>query len=178
MRLYSLMSPNRLTLMNPSLQLDSTDRAILHYLQACAKLTNAQLAQHIGLSPASTLERVRKLERQGVIKSYHAKLDPRKLALHTFMLVQLKVHPLTAASVTALQETIANIPEVVACYQVIGDVDFVLQVVVTDIATYQQRVVHRLSEVKGIQHLKASIVTATLKETGIPVTPPHTAPSS
>ena len=154
-------------MMDIALPLDQTDRAILNHLQTHAKLTNAQLAQYVGLSPASTLERVRKLESRGIIKNYQAQLDPKKLALHTCVLGQIKLQPLTAASVAAFQETIAHIPEVVACYQVVGDADFLIKVVATDIAAYQQLVMHRLSEVQGIQHIKTLVITATIKETGI-----------
>ncbi len=162
--------------MDIALHLDQTDRAILNHLQTHAKLTNAQLAQYIGLSPASTLERVRKLESRGIIRSYQAKLDPQKLAWHTCVIGQIKLQPLTADNVTAFKETIAQVPEVVACYQVVGDADFLIKVVATDIAAYQQLVMHRLSEVQGIQYIKPFVITATIKETGIPVTPPHSAP--
>lgn len=164
--------------MDIALQLDQTDRAILNHLQAHAKLTNAQLAQHIGLSPASTLERVRKLESRGIIKSYHAKLAPQKLALHTCMLVQIKLQHLTAASITAFKEVIGRIPEVVECHQVVGDADFLLKVVTTDITAYQQLVMHQLSAVKDIQHMKPFVITATIKEAGMPIKPAHTAAQS
>ena len=70
-------------------KLDKTDRKILSILQGSAKITNAQLSKEIGLSPAPTLERVKKLEQTGIIKSYHAQLDPEKIGLgvSTFVLV-------------------------------------------------------------------------------------------
>jgi Lrp/AsnC family transcriptional regulator, leucine-responsive regulatory protein len=150
-------------------QLDQIDRDMLDHLQARAKLTNAQLAQQVGLSPASTLERVRKLERQGIIRGYHAKLDPTKLALYTCVMMQIKLQHLTAESVAAFRTAMALIPEVVACYQVVGDADFLAKVVTTDITAYQHLVMHRLSEVRGIQHMKSFVITATIKEAGIPV---------
>jgi Lrp/AsnC family transcriptional regulator, leucine-responsive regulatory protein len=150
-------------------QLDQIDRDILDRLQTQAKLTNAQLAQHVGLSPASTLERVRKLEHQGIIKGYHAKLDPAKLALYTCVMMQIKLQHLTVESVAAFRTAIALIPEVVACYQVVGDIDFLAKVITRDITDYQHLVMHRLSEVKGIQHMQSFVITATVKEAGIPV---------
>jgi Lrp/AsnC family transcriptional regulator, leucine-responsive regulatory protein len=152
------------------LQLDKIDRDILDRLQAQAKLTNAQLAQHVGLSPASTLERVRRLERQGIIKGYHAKLDPAKLALYTCVMMQIKLQHLTAESVAAFRTTMALIPEVVACYQVVGGgADFLAKVITRDITDYQHLVMHRLSEVMGIQHMQSFVITATVKEAGVPV---------
>ena len=151
--------------------LDQIDRDILNHLQAQARLTNAQLAQHVGLSPASTLERVRKLERQGIIKSYHAKLDPTKLSLDTCVVMQIKLHRLTTESVAAFRESMALIPEVVECHQVVGDADFLVKVLATDIAAYQYLVMNRLSAVQGIQYMKSFVITATVKEGGIPVMP-------
>lgn len=150
-------------------QLDRIDRDILDHLQAQAKLTNAQLAQHIGLSPASTLERVRKLERQDLIKGYHAKLDPEKLSLCTCVMMQIKLQHLTTKSIATFIEAIKHIPEVVECHQVVGDADFLAKVITTDLVAYQRLVMHRLGEVKGIQHMKSFVITATVKETGIPI---------
>lgn len=155
--------------MDTYLQLDQTDRAILRHLQDRAKLTNVQLAEEVGLSPASTLERVRKLEKKGVIKSYHARLAPEKLALHTQLIVQVKLQHMTSHNVTAFQKAIAAIPEITACHQVIGDVDFVLKVVTRDIPAYQELVMNQLSAIESIQLLKPLVITATLKEMGIPI---------
>lgn len=158
--------------MDTRLPLDHTDYAILQHLQDHAKLTNAQLAQNVGLSPAATLERVKKLERQGVIKSYHAKLDPEQLALRTCILIQIKLRRLAKKDVDAFKTCIAHIPEVVTCYQVVGSVDFLIKVITTDIAAYQHVVTHQLSKVEGIQHMQAFVVAASLKDTGVPVLPP------
>lgn len=155
--------------METSLQLDQTDREILKRLQARAKLTNVQLAEEVGLSPASTLERVRKLETKGIIKSYHARLAPEKLALRAQLIVQVKLQHITADHVAAFQKAIEAIPEVVTCYQVLGDVDFVLKIVNKDLAAYQQLVMHQLSTVENIRSLKPLIITATSKESGIPL---------
>lgn len=150
-------------------QLDRTDRDILNYLQKQAKLTNAQLAQNVGLSPASTLERVRKLERQGIIKSYHAQLDPKKLALETCVMMQITLRRLTTNSVKDFIESMERIPEVTACHQVVGDADFLVKVITTNIAAYQHLVMHRFGALQDIQCIKAFVITATLKEAGVPV---------
>jgi DNA-binding Lrp family transcriptional regulator len=77
-----------------NLKLDKIDRKILDILQSNAKITNAQLSKEIGLSPAPTLERVKKLENSGIIKSYHAKLDTDKIGMgvSTFVYATLKGH--------------------------------------------------------------------------------------
>ena len=154
-------------------QLDQIDCDILRHLQAHAKLTNAQMAQDIGLSPAATLERVRRLENQGVIEGYHAKLKPTQLALCTCVMLHVTLQHLSTASVAAFQKTMTRIPEVVECHQVVGDADFLVKVIASDIVAYQQVVMHHFSAVEGIQHMKAFVITATLKEAGITVMP-HT----
>lgn len=155
--------------MQSLLSVDRIDHAILAYLQEHAKHTNAQLAQHIGLSPASTLERVKKLERQGIIKSYRAIIDPHKLDLPTCVFLQIKLQSLTNVHVTAFQTGVARIPAVVACYQVVGDADFFIKVITKDIATYQHLVTYQLSTITSIQSIKAFVTTTTIKDTGVPI---------
>ena len=152
-------------------KLDKTDYVILQALQANGRITNTQLAEDIGLSPASTLERVRKLENQGIIKSYHARLDPQQLSLKASLWLQIKLHSLTPENIAVLQEAIAPLPEVVECYQVIGHADFFVKVVTTDIEAYQDMLMHKLSSVVSIKRIKTFLISAILKETGVPITP-------
>ena len=84
-------------------------------------------------------------------------------------MLQINLQPLTTESIAAFREAIKRIPEVVECHQVIGDADFLAKVVTTDIAAYQHLVIHRLREMGNIQHIKSFVVTATVKEAGIPV---------
>ncbi len=150
-------------------QLDEIDQKILQALQANAKLTNAQLAQHVGLSPASTLERVRKLEIHQVIKSYHARLAPEKIALHAQVIIQVKLHSLTKENVETFKKAITQIPEVTECHQVVGEADFWVRVVTGDLKAYQSLLMNQLSTIGVVKHVQPFVVTATLKETGIPV---------
>lgn len=155
-----------------SIKLDKTDCAILRTLQANAKITNAQLAEDIGLSPASTLERVKKLENQGVIKSYHARLDHHKLSLKASLWLQIRLRSLTPENIAGFIEAIGHLPEVVECYQVVGNADFFVKVIATDISTYQDILVHKLSSITTIKRIKSFLISATLKETEVPITPP------
>ncbi len=150
-------------------QLDQKDRVIIHHLQQEGRLTNLQLAQRISLSPAATLERVRRLENRGIIRSYHAKIDPQKLDLYTCVLVLIKLNPMTAESINDFKESMSHLPAVVACYRMVGDADFLIKVIVADMAAYQQLVTHQLSKVKCVQHMKPFVVTDTIKEAGVPV---------
>jgi len=151
--------------------LDKTDCSILSMLQANARITNAQLAEDIGLSPAATLERVRKLENQGIIKSYHARLDPQKLSLGVSLWLQIRLCNLAAENIVAFQEAITPLPEVVECYQVIGNADFLVKVVAPDLETYQAVLIPQLSSIVSIKRIKPFLISAALKEAGLPVRP-------
>lgn len=170
-KIYSLMPSN----------FDNIDLIILQKLQANAKITNAQLAQDISLSPASTLERVRKLENQAIIKSYYAKLDPQQLSLRATLWLQVRLYALTLEHVATFQQAIANLLEVVECYQVIGNADFFVKVITIDIAAFQTKTMPKLGAITAIKRIKPFLISATLKETGLPIIDlckPNNAPSS
>jgi len=119
-------------------KLDEIDRKILEILQSNAKITNAQLSKDIGLSPAPTLERVKKLENSGIIKSYHAKLDTDLIGLgvHTFVQVTLKGH--NKRNIDLFLAEINNVEEVIECHHITGSGDFILKVIAKDIVSYQK----------------------------------------
>lgn len=152
-------------------KLDKIDYNILSNIQNNAKITNLQLSETIGLSPASTLERVKRLEMQGVIKSYHAQLDRYKLAVHFNLWLQICLHNLSQETIKNFKQAIDQLPEVIACYQVIGDVDFLLSILTTDMVAYQNILVNKLSEISSIKSIKTMTVLSTIKETGIPIIP-------
>ncbi|OJW71796.1 MAG: hypothetical protein BGO68_03310 [Candidatus Amoebophilus sp. 36-38] len=152
-------------------KLDKLDYSILINIQNNAKITNLQLSETIGLSPASTLERVKRLETQGIIKSYHAQLDRYKLAIHLNLWLQICLHDLAQETIKNFKQALDQLPEVVACYQVVGEVDFLLSVLTTDMIAYQNILVNKLSGIKSIKSIKTMIVLSTLKETGIPIIP-------
>ena len=111
------------------IKLDATDRKILELLQSNSNITNAQLSQEIGLSPAPTLERVKKLENGGVIKSYHAVIDPSAVGMgvSTFVTVSLKGH--NKDNIDKFIQAIQKIEEVIECHHVTGQADFILRCV-------------------------------------------------
>ena len=103
------------------IKLDTTDRKILELLQTNSNITNAQLAQEIGLSPAPTLERVKKLETAGVIRSYHAVVDAASVGLgvSTFVMVTLKGH--NKENIAKFMQAISQIKEIVECHRQQGN---------------------------------------------------------
>lgn len=148
-------------------KLDNIDRKILEILQANGKITNAQLAKEIGLSPAPTLERVKKLERKGVISSYHAKLDHNMIGLgvSTFVLASLKSH--SKKHLEHFVESIDRIDEIVECHHITGSGDFILKIVCKDIQAYQILMLEKVSDIEGVDNLQSMICMATYKDSKV-----------
>ncbi len=142
---------------------DSIDRKILGILQTNAKITNAQLSVEIGLSPAPTLERVKKLEKSGVIRSYHAQLDEHKIGLEVSTFVQVTLTGHNKKNIEVFMKAIDNIDEVVECHHITGRGDILLKVVTKDIASYQELILERISEIEVVDNLQSMVILSTLK---------------
>jgi DNA-binding Lrp family transcriptional regulator len=148
-------------------KLDNIDRKIVELLQADSNITNAQLAQEIGLSPAPTLERVKKLETQGVIKSYHAVIDLASVGLgvSTFVMCTLKGH--NKENIEKFISAIKNIEEVVECHHVTGQADFILKVVAPDIPAYQSLMLEKVSNIEVVDSLQSTVILSTFKDSKV-----------
>ena len=148
-------------------KLDKIDRKILEILQSSAKITNAQLSKEIGLSPAPTLERVKKLEVSGIIKSYHAVLDTDKIRLgvSTFVLVTLKGHNKT--NIESFIKSINQIDEVIECHHVTGSGDFILKVIAENIASYQKLMLEKVTDIKEVDNMQSMVILSTFKDSKV-----------
>ncbi len=153
--------------MPTNLKIDQTDRKILEILQANAKITNAQLSKEIGLSPAPTLERVKKLENSGVIKSYHAQLDTGTIGLgvNTFVMVTLKGH--NKKNIDLFLDEINRIEDVIECHHITGSGDFILRVIAKDITSYQKLMLEKVSEIEVVDSLQSMIILSTFKDSKV-----------
>ena len=149
------------------LKLDATDRKILEILQANSNITNAQLAIEIGLSPAPTLERVKKLENAKVIKSYHAVIDMASVGLgvSTFVMVTLKGH--NKENIEKFMEAMRKIEEVIECHHLTGQADFILKVVSPDIPSYQTLMLEKVSNIDVVDNMQSMVILSTFKDTKI-----------
>ncbi len=149
------------------MRLDGTDRKILKILQTNSNITNAQLAQEIGLSPAPTLERVKKLENAGVIKSYHAAVDQAKVGLgvSTFVMVSLKGH--NKDNIQKFVEEMKKIEEVVECHHLTGQSDFILKVVSPDIPSYQTLMLEKVSNFEMVDNMQSLVILSTFKDSKV-----------
>ena len=143
--------------------LDSKDKHLLEELQANSRITNAELAKRIGLSPSSTLERVKKLEVSGIIEKYITLLNPRKAGYSCFTFVELKLARHGETPVEDFISSIAHIPEVLECHHITGEADFLLKVATKDIPTYEELILHQLSALTNVQTMKTSVVLSTFK---------------
>ena len=143
--------------------LDATDKKILTILQEDGRITNARLAQEVGLSPPAVLERVRRLEASGVIDKYVAILDRQQagFGVQTIVMVCLSHHQIS--SLQNVKERLTTMDEVLECLQLTGEVDFLLKVAVKDMSAYTNFVNNKLSGIPGIQNVKTSFILETLK---------------
>ncbi len=146
-------------------RLDRTDRLILKSLQADGRITNADLARKVGLSPPSMLQRVRKLENKGLIKAYAASLDQELLgfSVTVFAMVSLSMHQ--DKPIDIFVEEVLKIPEVMECHHVSGDFDFLLKVVARDIHDYERVVREQLTAIQPVGKIHSAFVLRSNKET-------------
>ena len=151
----------------PPFKLDKIDRKILDILQADGRITNAQLSKDIGLSPAPTLERVKKLENTGIIKSYHAKLDTAKidLGVSTYVMVSLKAH--NKSNIDVFINAIEKVDEIIECNHVTGSHDFILKVISKDIASYQKLMLEKVSEIEVVDNMQSMVILSTFKDSKV-----------
>tara|TARA_Y200000002_G_scaffold368032_1_gene360658 strand:+ start:367 stop:834 length:468 start_codon:yes stop_codon:yes gene_type:complete len=146
------------------MKIDTIDKKILKTLQKNAKITNAKLSKEIGLSPAPTLERVRKLESKGIISGYHAKLDKSKIGLgvSTYVMVSLKGH--NKKNLISFIEKIKDVENIVECHHITGSGDFILKVVAKDIESYQKLMLEKVSEIEVTDSLQSMVILSTFKD--------------
>lgn len=143
---------------------DEIDLAILNQLQSDSKITNATLAQRVGISPPSTLERVKKLEHSGIIRGYVALLEPKSVGKSITAIVHVTLREHGVAKLDGFKAAILQFDEVQAAWHTAGEEDFILKVLVTDMDHYEQFVVHRLSAVQNIGRVRTSFCLNAVKD--------------
>ena len=150
--------------------LDRIDLTLLAWLQSEGRLTNAELAERVNLSPSACLRRIQRLETSGVIVGYGARLDPEAigLGLQAFVRVQLEKHDQSA--IGRFTEGVQDWDEVVACQALTGDMDYLLHVYVRDLEHFSRFLLDRLLDASGVADVNSSFVLRTVKaSTGIPL---------
>lgn len=147
------------------MKLDRTDRAILEILQKEGRISNLELAARVNLSPAPCLRRVRALEEAGVIRQYVALLDPRKAGLGLLAYVTVKLEKKGKMPVEQFTRAVHGWEEVVACYSMTGEFDYLLRVHVEDLEHYSRFVMDKLLKQPGVLDVKSNFVLERVKDT-------------
>lgn len=144
--------------------LDKIDLKILKILQENAKITNLQLSAEIGLSPAPTLERVKKLETAKLIKGYYTQVDEEALGIGIKAIIQITLTRQLENAISNFKKEIAKIPEIMECYQVTGNADYVLIALLKDIRHFENLISLRLSKVEEIGQMQTMIILSKVKD--------------
>ncbi len=153
--------------MSSQLKLDQIDRKVLDILQSNAKITNAQLSKEIGLSPAPTLERVKKLEQSGIIQSYHAQLNRERVGLTVTTFIQVTLTGHRKEVTDTFVEKIYEIPEIIECHHITGSGDFLLKVISKDISSYQKLLLEKINEIEQVANTQTMVILSTFKESKV-----------
>lgn len=157
-------------------ELDRKDFRILHHLQNNGRLSNAELADAVGLSPSPCLRRVRALEQAGIIRRYAAIVDSGAVGLPITTFVNVTLHSQERSSLEAFEQRVRQYREVMECYLMTGSFDHILRVVVPDLESYERFLVDRLTRTPGVANIQSSF---TLKQvaykTELPLGPPDPA---
>ena len=148
-------------------KLDVIDHKLLEILQSNGKITNAQLSKEIGLSPAPTLERVKKLENTGIIESYHAQIDREKVGLGVMTFVQVTLSGHRKSITEAFVKTIEKVPEIIECHHVTGSCDFLLKVIARDITSYQTLIMETINEIEVVASTQTMVILSTFKNSKV-----------
>lgn len=150
--------------------LDDVDREVVRLLQGNGRMTNAALAESVGLTPTPMLARIKKLEQRGVITRYVAIADAAALGRATMAFVWVKLAAHRLATHEAFLAAVTQYAEVLECHHIAGEDDFLLKVVLRDIREYEHFLLHRLTRISGIDRVRTTFVLSTAKsETAIPV---------
>lgn len=149
------------------MKLDQTDKDILKYLQKDAHMTTKELSALLNLSATPVYERVKKLEKEGVIKRYVAIIDREKVdkSLMVFCSIRLKEH--AQAMGQYFVDQIQSMPEVIECFNISGDYDFLLKVLVRDMRGYQEFLMNRLASLENIGSTHSHFVMSEIKSTPV-----------
>ena len=147
------------------MKLDELDRKILKHLQEDAKKTNKEISNDLGLSVTAIYERIRKLEREGVISQYVALVNPEKIEKNFMVLCQIKLLQHTREYLTKFEKEVTSLPEVIEVFHVSGDYDYILKVLVKDMQAYREFMVTKLTTLNHIGSTKSIFTIEKVKQT-------------
>jgi len=154
------------------LRLDKTDIAILSALQENARITNAELARLVHLSPTPCFNRVKALEKLQLIQRHVTLLDPEPLGLRVTVFIHVSLEKQVEDALQRFEAAISARPEVMECYLMSGDADYLVRVVVRDIAALQHFIVRHLAKIPGVSNIRSSFALKQVRyKTALPLPP-------
>lgn len=146
--------------------IDRTDRRILGLLQAEGRISTVDLAERIGLSPTSTSERIRRLQRDGFVTGFRAVLDPRRLGLGLLVFVEVSLDKTTPDVFAKFAEAVRRAPEVLECHMVAGGFDYLVKTRVADMGAYRRFLGEILLALPGVKETRTYAVMEEVKTDG------------
>tara|TARA_R110000824_G_scaffold29162_16_gene97297 strand:+ start:1156 stop:1626 length:471 start_codon:yes stop_codon:yes gene_type:complete len=150
--------------------LDRYEKKILEILQEDARISSSELADKVGLSQSPCWRRVNMLEESGVIRKRVVLVDRKKVGLRAQVFAQVKLSAHGRAHLADFEAAIADIPEVIECYVLMGTVDFLLRVITVDIESYEKLFFEKLSRLPGVQEITSNIALSEIKNsTALPI---------
>ncbi len=156
--------------------LDAVDLRILRELQANAGLSNVELARRVHLSPSPCLARVKALEASGLIRQYVALLDAQQLGLHLNVFISISLKEQSRAALDSFEAKVCACDEVMECYLMTGDADYLIRVAVPDMAALERFILEQLSPIKEVEKIRSSFALKQVRyKTALPlIRPPAT----
>lgn len=151
--------------------LDKTDAKILQILSREGRISWRDLADKVGLSLTPTLRRVRRLEESGLIAGYGARFNEEALGLGITMFISVTLDRQTEETLKVFERRIADIPEVMSCHLMTGEADYILRVLVSDLATYQRFMLEVLTRIPGVSHIQSSLAIKPVFQRATPPIP-------
>jgi Lrp/AsnC family leucine-responsive transcriptional regulator len=150
--------------------LDATDMEILKHLQADARISNVELARKVKLSPSPCLVRVKALEAKGVIARHVTLLDPAKVGLGVSVFVQVSLEKQVEKALEGFERAIRACPEVMECYLMTGDADYLIRVLVPDVPSLERFILDDLTRIPGVANIKSAFALKQVKyQTALPL---------
>ena len=154
----------------PIVDLDVVDRRILAVLQENARISNVDLAEQVGMSPSPCWRRVKTLEDSGVIAKHVSLVDPAAVGLPVSVFVQVTLERQIETALETFEQTVLARPEVMECYLMTGDSDYLLRVVVSDLSAYERFLMDHLTRLNGVASIKSSFALKQVKyRTALPL---------
>lgn len=144
------------------INLDATDRKILNLLQHDGRMTNAQLAESVNLSPSACHRRVGRLDEEGVIAGYAMLVNQEKIGLGTSVIVEVSLDSQAEEYLNNFENAVRNVPAVMECYLMAGDADYVVRVAVADVADYERIHKEYLSRLPHVARIRSIFVMRTV----------------